>query len=240
MLFKKFRFLVGFLFLLLFFNLSCSRAPERPQVSKSAIPVFEVFGYARCPNCPVVEDVVDSLKKIYGDSVVVLEYHLRLLGDTLSPVNIDERRNLYGLPMQAPISVVHGQEIIMGSQDVTFERFNDYYVAIRRGRADSLNLRVEEISIGMDSVIFQITCDTTQFYGSSKLYIFSTRDSIYFAQPGAPDSLFNNVVRYYASYVPRFPILVKVPIWVRSGGNFVILVQDTVTRNIVGVYQRRF
>jgi len=60
-----------------FFFLSCSEIPPRPEIpgeQKLSPPVFEMCGYARCSNCPEVEEALDTLKTIYGDSIKDYEY----------------------------------------------------------------------------------------------------------------------------------------------------------------------
>lgn len=218
---------------------SCSRVPESSlPVSKPIIPVFEIFVYARCPNCPVVEYILDSLKKNYGDSIVVLEYHIRVLGDTLSPVSISERQEFYGIGSQAPITIVHGEEKILGNQGVSYSLFYSYYSAIKSAREDSLFLSINIDDLLGDSLSLTVNVDTLLNFTGSKVLIYVTEDSVYFAQPGAPDSLFNNVVRFYRSGEPIFPFKVKVPRFQRNA-NLVILVQDTLSHRIRGVAQRR-
>lgn len=218
---------------------SCSRVPQSSlPVSKPIIPVFEIFVYARCPNCPLVEEILDSLKKNYGDSIVVLEYHIRVLGDTLSPVSISERQELYGIGNQAPITIIHGEERILGNQSVTYTLFDSYYTTIRRGREDSLFLNISIKDLLSDSLLVTISADTLLNLSESKVFLCVTEDSVYFAQPGAPDSLFNNVVRFYHSWEPIFPLEIKIPKFQREA-NLVVLVQDTLRGKIRGVTQRR-
>jgi len=179
--FNLFRGLTAFL--LMIFSLSCSKLPEIPRsTTKPMTPVFEVFVYARCPNCPVVEDVLDSLKKVYSDSVVVLEYHLRVLGDTLSPENISERQALYNVGNQAPITVIHGEEKIIGNQGVTYDGFATYYRSVRSGREDSLGVNGVLREQSGDSLTFLFQCDTLLNLESSKAFAFLTCDSVFFKQ----------------------------------------------------------
>ncbi|MEO0228935.1 MAG: hypothetical protein ABIL92_03420 [candidate division WOR-3 bacterium] len=227
------------IFSLLQFIQSCSKVPQSPiPVSRPIVPVFEVFVYARCPNCPVVENILDSLKENYGDSVVVLEYHIRVLGDTISPASIYERQEFYSVGNQAPITIVHGEENIQGNQSVNYTLFNNYYKTIKSTREDSLFLSVSINDLLGDSLGVTINADTLLNLSGAKVFICVSEDSIYFAQSGAPDSLFKNVVRFYYSAEPVFPLKIKIPRFQRNV-NFVVLVQDTLSKKIRGVTQRR-
>ncbi|MDI6850827.1 MAG: hypothetical protein QMD82_02690 [bacterium] len=206
--------------------------------SQPIIPVFEVFGYARCPNCSIVEKSLDSLKQNLSDSVVVLQYHMRTLGDTLSPESILERQNLYNIGSSAPVTIIHGEERIEGSSGVSLSMFENYYRALR-SREDSLGLKVTYIDEG-DTARMIIGAAGEFSLERLKLFVFLTRDSIIFKQPGAPDSIFNNVVTFYRSSVAAIPYEMKVDKNLLIGGNFVAFLQDTVNLKIISVLQRRF
>jgi hypothetical protein len=228
-----------FLLALLVFLISCSRLPQLPEhTAMPVIPVFEVFGYARCSNCPVVEKSLDTLKQEFGDSVVVLQYHMRILGDTLSPASISERQTLYNIGFSAPVTIVHGEERIEGASGVNLSMFENYYRALRN-REDSVVLKLTYIDQGDTAKLIVGVENPIDFQGK-KLFLFVTRDSVFFKQSGAPDSIFNNVVRFYLSAKPQFPFELKIAENILTGGNFVALLQDTVNLKILSAVQRRF
>ncbi|HOK22951.1 MAG TPA: hypothetical protein PKU94_02345 [Candidatus Hydrothermia bacterium] len=226
-------------FLLIAGLIACSRLPESNEPpTQPVIPVFEVFGYARCANCPVVEHALDSLKENYGDSIVVLEYHMRILGDTLSPKTIEERESIYGIGTAAPITIVHGEVILQGSEGINTELFRNYYNSIRH-KEDSVLLNIS-MATDADSFKFTVSAEGELDPGAKKLYAFVTQDSIVFKQVGAPDTIFNNVVRFLISMPPEFPVRVNISKTVFNHGIFVALVQDTLSKKILSVAQRRF
>jgi len=227
-------------FLVIFFIITgCSKLPQIPEpTSQPVIPVFEVFGYARCSNCPIVEKSLDSLKQNLSDSVVVLQYHMRILGDTLSPESVLERQNLYNIGSSAPVTIVHGEVRIEGASGVSLSMFENYYRALR-SREDSLGLKLTYIDEG-DTARLIIGAVSELNLERLKLFLFVTRDSILFKQPGAPDSIFNNVVRFYHSSNAGLPYEMKISKNFLTGGNFVAFLQDTVNLRIKSVLQRRF
>ncbi len=231
--------LAFYFFLLFSINLSCSRLPqiEEPS-SKTMVPVFEVFGYARCSNCPNVERALDSLKHIYGDSVIVLEYHMRVLGDTLSPISILERQGLYNIGTSAPVTIVQGTQRIEGATGVSLSLFENYYNSIRRFD-DSVGLYFEHQWLG-DSLLININIENALDFSGARLFLFLTQDSVFFKQSGAPDSIFNNVVRHYESFEATFPKAWSAHRFLVSGKTLVILLQDTVNLKIFSATQRRF
>lgn len=226
---------------IVFFGLlcGCSRlpTPEEPA-TVPIIPVFEVFGYARCSNCPAVEHALDSIKFEFDDSVVVLQYHMRILGDTLSPQSILERQNLYNVGSSAPVTVIHGEEILQGSSGVSTQLFKAYYSSIR-SREDSVAVVIASHLEG-DSVLFTLSVKEETVVPGARLFIFVTQDSIIFKQTGVPDTIFNNVVRFYSSLLAEFPCQVRVSRTLFPQGNFVALLQDTLSKKIISVTQRRF
>ena len=116
--------------------------------------------------------------------------------------------------------------------------FENYYRALRN-REDSVVLKLTYIDQGDTAKLIVGVENPIDFQGK-KLFLFVTRDSIFFKQSGAPDSIFNNVVRFYLSAKPQFPLELKIAENILTGGNFVALLQDTMNLRILSVVQRRF
>ncbi len=238
------------IFLLTFFIFiaisSCSRVPEPPaeEAGQSIIPVFEVFGYARCQNCPIVEHAVDSLKKLYGDSIAVLEYHLRWDGgDTISPEDIDLKTILYAISNAAPVTIIQGVHRVDGAESdesAQIEKFDTYYKSLRLLN-DSINLIISFDTTG-DSLLITFNCDSLQSIDTttSVLFVAITEDSVFFALSGAEDSVYNNVVRKLLLLPSNLPQSVSFKKDYLSGKTVVAMIQDTVNKNILSVTQRRF
>ena len=241
---KESYLLVAFIILSLFTG--CSRVPPHPEQEggeRKQIPVFEVFGYARCSNCPIVERAVDSLKRVYKDSIIVLEYHMRLAGDTISPENIDERISFYDIGNAAPVTIIQGIHKINGAEsDVPSQivSFENYYSSLR-ARTDSVGLKIL-IDTTWDSIEFVFDADSLMNADSTRdvLFVMLTEDSVKFVQSGATDSIYNNVVRYFESLPGKLPLKFKMELSMVEGKNFVAILQDTVTKNIISGHQRRF
>jgi len=163
---------------------------------------------------------------------------MRILGDTLSPESVLERQNLYNIGSSAPVTIVHGEVRIEGASGVSLSMFENYYRALR-SREDSLGLKLTYIDEG-DTARLIIGAVSELNLERLKLFLFVTRDSILFKQPGAPDSIFNNVVRFYHSSNAGLPYEMKISKNFLTGGNFVAFLQDTVNLRIKSVLQRRF
>ncbi len=231
-----------FLLVVLF---SCSRLPPKPELpsKKRQIPVFEVFGYARCSNCPIVEHATDSLKKVYTDSIIILEYHLRIAGDTISPQNIETRASFYNIGNAVPITIIQGIYRIEGAEsDVTtqFSTFKDYFLSLRE-RTDSVGLLVT-IDTVEDSIEFTIDVDSAENVDTATevFILLLTEDSVRFIQGGATDTIYNNVVKYYRTFPVTLPFRARMATNMVRNRNFIVLIQDSASKNIVSGFQRRF
>ena len=202
-----------------------------------------MFGYARCSNCPIVEHAVDSLKKVYKDSIIVLEYHLRLAGDTISPENVSDRATFYNIGNAVPVTMIQGIYRIDGAEnDVPSQlsSFQDYFNSLKE-KSDSVGLKAL-IDTVRDSVEFTFDIDSFENVDTLReiLIVLLTEDSVKFIQSGASDTFYNNVVRFYKEFSGVFPFKFKISQYTLKNRNFVAILQDTVTKNIVSELQRRF
>lgn len=224
---------------------SCSKVPKIPKVDegKKNIPVFEVFGYARCSNCPIVDHAVDSLKALYKDSIAVLEYHLQNLGDTLSPEEIDMKIDLYDIGNSVPSTIIQGIYRIDGAEDTEdkqITKFNSYYKSLRLLR-DSVGIYMSLDTIN-DSIQITFYADSSQYIDTLKdvLFVIITEDSVLFKQSGASDSIFNNVVRYITLLPTTLPQSLNFGKAYLRKKCVIGMVQDTLNNNIISTIQRRF
>ncbi len=182
--------------LLLAALVACSEAPYIKDEPKGRIVLAEFFTFARCAYCPGAEHALDSLSNEYGDSLAVIAYHRRILGDTLSPEYCSAREILYGITT-SPATVFGGVSGIIQTQDPS-QNYLTFKGWIIRRRSVASNIEVElETTISSSSahiLLCIITVDSIEA-GDNRLFVVLYEDSVYFAQVGAPDSIFRYVVR---------------------------------------------
>lgn len=176
--------------------LGCSDAPEVPLVPTNRVVLAELFTWQRCPYCPHAARALDSLAREFSDSVVVIAYHRRVAGDTLSPGYVESRRALYYESGGEPATVFDGGEVVrtLGPEH-NYQTFRNYILAAR-----SLAPKVQlELAVTLDSVVGTVVVsasgvDSTPA-GSLRLFVAITEDSLPATQAGATDTVFNSVMR---------------------------------------------
>lgn len=162
----------------------------QPQTGYKRTAVIEFFTYHDCPNCPVAEKVLDSLFTLHGDSILILEYHVKILGDTLSPCTtfVDERENRYSVAGY-PTAVFDGIESNTGAAGDLFA----VYTNILEDRfASKSDLKVQHFSASLvtpTSATFDVQI-ISQADLSGRLFFVLTEDSVVFG-----DSLYHFVTR---------------------------------------------
>jgi len=186
------RYSIFFVFL---FFLSCSESPEIKKEPAGRIVLAEFFTFARCTYCPYAEHALDSLSKEFGDSLAVIAYHRRALGDTLSPPYVAVRESLYSI-QTSPIVVFDGLHIVQTEKPEDDYPTYKNYVELERGDTTFLKLQldvtVQGSSINLKSML--VPLDTIE-QGNYRLFLIVVEDSVYFKQVGAPDSIFYFVMR---------------------------------------------
>jgi hypothetical protein len=184
------------LLLLLAALIACSEAPYIKDEPKGRIVLAEYFTFARCAYCPGAEHALDSLSNEYGDSLAVIAYHRQILGDTLSPGYVSTREALYGVTT-SPATVFDGVSGIIQTQDPSqnYSAFKDWIIN-RRSVAPSIEMDLETTisSFSVNLLLHIIAVDSIEA-GDHRLFVVLYEDSVYFAQVGAPDSIFHYVVR---------------------------------------------
>ncbi len=186
------RYSIFFVFLLF---LSCSESPEIKKEPAGRIVLAEFFTFARCVYCPYAEEALDSLSKEYGDSLAVIAYHRRALGDTLSPPYVAVRESLYSI-QTSPIVVFDGVHIVQTEKPEDDYPTYKNFIELERGDTTFLRLQldiaVQGSSINLKSIL--IPLDTIE-QGNYRLFLIVVEDSVYFKQVGAPESIFCFVMR---------------------------------------------
>jgi len=187
---KRFFILTVLIFIFsIIINCTKSEEPE-PETGYKRNVVIEMFTFHGCQNCPIAEQAIDSLFGIYGDSLVVLEYHLKQMGDTLSPCSsfVNERKTLYNV-VGCPTVVFDGLETYSG---VSGDIYNTYLNCIADRFSKRSPLKCQTLSadfVGPTSIAYNVSIISENDI-SGKLFILLSEDSVTFE-----DSLYNFVVR---------------------------------------------
>ncbi len=152
--------------------------------------VLEVFTYHNCPNCPVAEKAIDSLFGIHGDSLIIIEYHVQILGDTLSQCTtfVSERETRYSVGGY-PTVVFDGVESHTGAAGDIYSTFFNILQDRFSKRSD---LRIQNFSanfVNSTSISFDIQM-LSQASLSGRLFLVLAEDSVVFS-----DSLYHFVAR---------------------------------------------
>lgn len=225
--------------------LGCSEAPVIKNEPAGRIVLAEFFTFARCVYCPYAEDALDSLSKEFGDSLAIIAYHRRMLGDTLSPSYVAVRESLYSI-QTSPIVVFDGlYKVQTENPDDNYPVFKNHIIN-RRTELTPLKMDCEtSVSSSLVNVkIHIVTVDSIR--GTYHLFLILTEDSVYFKQAGAPDSIFFFVMRKMVpnengieinlnhpdSIVQELDFALN-PAWQDDRLGIVAFVQDTTTKEIL-------
>jgi hypothetical protein len=198
--------------LLLAVLVACSEAPYIVDEPKGRIVLAEFFTFARCAFCPGAEHALDSLSNEYGDSLAVIAYHRRTLGDTLSPEYVSVREALYGVTT-SPATVFDGVSGIIQTQDPgqNYMAFKEWIIR-RRSVAPNIEMELQTtiLASSVHLMLYVTTIDSIE-PGDHRLFIVLYEDSVSFAQVGAPDSIFQYVVRKMVPDETGMPIDIAYP-----------------------------
>ncbi len=121
---KKNTKVISRLFLLFFLFIACGREFPQPQYQKTyfAPVVFEEATAVWCTNCPEAALYMDSLKSLYGDSVIIISLHSSF-EDPMGNESSEERLAMYGIS-GFPTIIINGIELISGAGSM------DYYTGV--------------------------------------------------------------------------------------------------------------
>ncbi|MCS7249714.1 MAG: hypothetical protein N2323_05980 [candidate division WOR-3 bacterium] len=180
-----------FLITLLLIFLACSEAPKR-EFQGNRLVLCEFFTFARCVYCPYAEAALESLRKEFKDSIIIIAYHRRLLGDTLSPEDVEARRSFYYEEGGEPVVFFNGSGPIR-TEDPSLN-YSTYKNEIQKERSKKLKVLVN-LDNNSDTIkIVLFACDTL-LSRDLRLLGLITFDSIFFKQAGARESVYHNVYR---------------------------------------------
>lgn len=178
------------------FIFSCSEAPKIEIRPFERIVLAELFTWARCPYCPYAAQALDSLAKEFQDSLVVIAYHRRVGGDTLSPQYVENRKSFYYESGGEPAVFFDGTGPIRTSDPAQNYVTYKSHIINHRNQKSSLYIRLEPQIQNNIGVIRTVIVPTDTIYPANlSLFFIVCEDSVKFFLPGAPDSIFNNVMR---------------------------------------------
>ena len=188
---KKAFVIAALLMLISVFSIQCTKSTKpEPVTGYQRNVVIELFTYHSCLNCPFAEQAIDSLYSIYGDSMVVIEYHKKFSGDILSPCTtfVDNRDALYGIS-GFPTVVFDGVEQHIGGIG---DLFTTYLNIIKDRFSKTSELKVQTFEanfVGGSSISFNLGISAGKDI-SGKLFVVLTEDSVMFN-----DSLYHFVAK---------------------------------------------
>jgi hypothetical protein len=183
------------IFLIVILSLSCSEAPKIEIEVTPRVVLAELFTFARCTYCPFSEHALDSLSKDYGDSLAIIAYHRRLLGDTLSPDYVAVRESLYQIQV-SPTVVFDGLHAIQTEDpNQNYSVYNSWIIH-RRNEAPKLRLHLEtNLAVSTVNIKVHIIVHDSLEESNYQLFTVLYEDSVDFVQIGAPDSIYCYVMR---------------------------------------------
>ena len=190
---KALIFLILLSFVLIVITLSCTKNESTepdPQTGYKRTAVIEFFTYHHCPNCPFAEAAIDSIFGMHGDSIVVIEYHAKIAGDTLSPCStfVSNRQTLYGISAYPTVEFDGVEEVVGAVGDLVSTYLN--ILESRFSNKSSLRISVFQAQfVDPSSVSFNMQIMANADV-SGRLFIVLTEDSVVL-----DDSVYNFVAR---------------------------------------------
>lgn len=187
----------------------CSDAPVIPLVPTNRVVLAELFTWQRCSYCPYAAHALESLAAEFADSVAIIAYHRRTLGDTLSPAYAENRCEYYYTSGGEPATVFDGGPPVRTSgPEQNLGVFRDQILGAR-SVTPKVQLRVETRldSVSGSASIVVAGVDSTPSE-TLRLFTVVVEDRVPATQAGATDSIFNRVMRAMLPDYTGRPILV--------------------------------
>lgn len=235
-----------FVLILFLLGLACSEARKIKIEPTGRIVLAELFTFARCVYCPYAEHALDLLSEEFGDSLAVLAYHRRVMGDTISPAYVAVRESLYQITV-SPTVIFDGTTTVQTEDpDQDYAVYKDWIIN-KRNFEPRLRMKLEaDMVMSQCHVTITIISVDSIFDGDYRLLVALYEDSVYFYQAGAPETTFYYVVRalYPDAYgIPLQPVypdsiskefyLSIQPAWKIDKIGLVAFVQNVRTREIL-------
>lgn len=225
----------------------CSEAPVLEIKPTNRVVLAEFFTWMRCAYCPYAARALDSVAADFPDSLVVIAYHRRTAGDTLSPDYSETRRLLYYSDGGEPATTFDGGEVVWTpGPEYNYPTFHAKTVAARNVLPGA-QLGVTATAGDSDgTVTVRATGVSATPTDTLRLFVVLVEDSVHAYLPGAYDSLFRHVMRQMLPGVDGEPVNLAVgdtvvkeydfrvqPFWSRPMLGVVAFVQDMRTRKVL-------
>ena len=225
----------------------CSEAPVLEIKPTNRVVLAEFFTWMRCAYCPYAARALDSVTADFPDSLVVIAYHRRVAGDTLSPDYIENRREYYYSTNGEPATVFDGGEVVnTPGPEYNYPTFHAKTLAARNvvPRAQlGISAAVGDSEGTVTVWATDVSATPTDTLG---LFVVLVEDSVHAYLPGAYDSVFRHVMRQMLPGIDGEPVSLAVgdtvvkeydfrvqPFWNRSMLGVVAFVQDMRTHGVL-------
>jgi thiol-disulfide isomerase/thioredoxin len=225
----------------------CSDAPVLEVRPTNRVVLAEFFTWMRCGYCPYAARALDSVTADFPDSMVVIAYHRRVAGDTLSPDYSETRTVVYYSEGGEPATMFDGGAVVRTSgPEENYPTFHAMTVAARNVEPGAQLGLSAEANASDGQVTVWATGVTATPTDSLRLFVVLMEDSIHAFLSGAPDSVFRHVMRQMLPDVDGEPVNLAIgdtvvkeydfpvlPFWNRATLGVAAFVQDIQTRAVL-------
>ncbi len=178
-----------------------------PLVPTNRVVLAEFFTWQRCVYCPYAARALESLAQEFADSLVIISYHRRVAGDTLSPEFVEARRAFYYESGGEPATVFDGGDVVRTpGPEHNYETFRNYIIGAK-SVLPRVQLEITARTEGSEAVVevrvFGVDATPAE---TLRLFVVITEDSVLAKLVGATDSVFNNVMRAMVPDVQGQPV----------------------------------
>lgn len=174
----------------------CSEAPVLEIRPTNRVVLAEYFTWMRCAYCPYASRALDSVAADFQDSLVVIAYHRRVAGDTLSPEYVENRRTFYYSTNGEPATVFDGGEVVWTpGPEYNYPTFHGKTVVARNVPPGAQLSMTATLSDSDGRVTISATGVSSTPTESLRLFVVIVEDSVRAYLPGAYDSVFRHVMR---------------------------------------------
>jgi thiol-disulfide isomerase/thioredoxin len=225
----------------------CSEAPVLEIKPTNRVVLAEFFTWMRCGYCPYASRALDSVAADFQDSLVVIAYHRRVAGDTLSPEYVENRKTFYYSTNGEPATVFDGGEVVWTpGPEYNYPTFHAKTVVARNVPPGAQLSMAATLSDSDGTITISATGVSSTPTESLRLFVVLVEDSVHAYLPGAYDSVFRHVMRQMLPGEEGAPVSLVVgdtvvverqfqlkPFWNRSMLGAVTFVQDMRTHNVL-------
>jgi thiol-disulfide isomerase/thioredoxin len=225
----------------------CSEAPVLEIKPTNRVVLAEFFTWMRCGYCPYAARALDSVAADFQDSLVVIAYHRRVAGDTLSPEYVENRKTFYYSSNGEPATVFDGGEVVWTpGPEYNYPTFHAKTVVARNSPPGAQLSLAAALSDSDGTITVSATGVSSTPTESLRLFVVVVEDSVRAYLPGAYDSIFRYVMRQMLPGEDGAPVRLVVgdtvvaerqfqlrPFWNRSMLGAVAFVQDMRTHGVL-------